>query len=229
MAAVERGEQRGDWVAVRSTFLGARIEGWMPMRALEPPSTDGERWVRIAEEVRLGPLTAPAGTVGRVVPCLRESECTEQVEVILARDGRAVRSTVALEGLEVEPASRPDAAPRSDTRYACIYPNAPRWSAERSGSLPRDSIREVIRGHIDEIRACYERRLNKHSRIEGRLMTSFVIGPTGRVESISTSGDMHDRFIQNCIPRAMTGWRFPVPENQGVVRVNYPFTLSSSD
>lgn len=227
-AALERGEQRGDWVAVRSTFLGARIEGWMPMRALEPPPTEGERWVRTAEDVRLGPLTAPAGTAGRVLTCRRESECTEQVELILARDGRVAQSTVALEGLEVEPASRPDEAPLWFGQYACDYPDTPRGSAERSGRLSRASIRRVITAHINEVRACYERRLDKRPRLEGRLLTSFIIGPTGRVETISTLGDVHDRYLQNCIARAVADWQFPVPENQGFVGVNYPFVLSAS-
>jgi outer membrane biosynthesis protein TonB len=97
-----------------------------------------------------------------------------------------------------------------------------------SGSLDREVIRRVIRRHLNEVQFCYERELMRAPSLAGRLSVTFVIGPTGAVQSsIVQSSTVHNNLVEQCIAGAVRRWMFPAPQG-GSVTITYPFVLQSS-
>ncbi len=225
--AIEVGERRGEWAAVRAHLQRARVEGWTPVRALTPAPAEDERWVRTTRVLRVGALEVPVGTVGRVSPCRGDGECTERVSLALEREGRSLRLRRELARVEVEPIDAP--APAPPPRFAataCVYPDSPPSSSAATGGLQREDIRRVVTQHIDRVRRCFEARVDVRPELTGRWTASFIIGPTGRVDAVGTIGSIEDGYLSSCISRTVRRMRFPPPENGGVVGVNYPFVLS---
>ncbi len=63
-------------------------------------------------------------------------------------------------------------------------------AADVRGSLSKEVIRRVIRRHINEVRFCYEQELNQRPDLEGRVTVSFIISPTGAVQTLG-GGEQH--------------------------------------
>ncbi|HEY8428755.1 MAG TPA: AgmX/PglI C-terminal domain-containing protein [Sandaracinaceae bacterium] len=102
-------------------------------------------------------------------------------------------------------------------------------NADVRGSLSREVIRRVIQRHINEIRFCYEQELNQRPDLEGRVLVSFIISSTGAVQSAGVgSSTINNARVEGCIVQAVRRWTFPAPDGGGVVGVNYPFVLTSS-
>ncbi|MDH5676811.1 MAG: AgmX/PglI C-terminal domain-containing protein [Myxococcales bacterium] len=94
------------------------------------------------------------------------------------------------------------------------------------GSLSKTVIRETIRSHIDEIRACYEQALVGWPRIEGRISVKFLIAPEGNLWKTAVANDtVGVDALACCITTAVSRWTFPPPEGGGIVIVTYPFVL----
>jgi hypothetical protein len=93
------------------------------------------------------------------------------------------------------------------------------------GSIDADAVLAALLAHKDEFRLCYEREVNAgNPTLAGRVGTSFVIGPTGRVNQagiISTS--MKNANVEGCILAVIRRIDFPVPKGGGTVQVRYPF------
>lgn len=97
------------------------------------------------------------------------------------------------------------------------------------GSLPAEVIRRVIRRHQGEIRLCYERALARSPNLEGRVTLSFIISPTGAVQSATiTQSTLNEPSVESCVATAARRWTFPAPDGGGIVAVNYPFVFSSA-
>jgi TonB family protein len=102
-------------------------------------------------------------------------------------------------------------------------------NADVRGSLSREVIRRVIQRHINEVRFCYEQQLNARPDLEGRVMVSFIIAPSGAVQSAAVGNTtINNSNVEACIVQAVRRWTFPAPDGGGVVGVNYPFVLSTS-
>lgn len=98
------------------------------------------------------------------------------------------------------------------------------------GSLPAEAIRRVVRQHLPEVRFCYEQGLQSNPSMEGRVAVSWIIGGDGRVTGSSlTSSDLGSDRVESCIVQAVRRWTFPTPEDHGMVGVNYPFVLNTSN
>ncbi len=102
-------------------------------------------------------------------------------------------------------------------------------TADVRGSLSREVIRRVIRRHINEVKFCYEQELNSRPDLAGRVTVSFIISPTGAVQSSQVGATtLSNQRVETCIVGAVRRWTFPAPEGGGIVVVNYPFTLEPS-
>ncbi len=104
------------------------------------------------------------------------------------------------------------------------------WAFPDGGSLPigslaKDAIRDVIRGHITEIRSCYESALVGTRDLEGTVRGRFFIAPDGRVfiARVHPSTTACSSALHQCIVDRVIGWRFPEPDRGGAVIVSYPF------
>ncbi|MCR9165340.1 MAG: TonB family protein [Nannocystaceae bacterium] len=95
------------------------------------------------------------------------------------------------------------------------------------GSLPKDTIRRIVRLHISEVRHCYNNALSKEPDLEGKIMLSFVIGTSGRVASAKVkSNTLGNEDVGECLVKVAKRWTFPEPAGDGIVVVNYPFTFT---
>lgn len=112
---------------------------------------------------------------------------------------------------------------------SAIVPRIRSGAADVRGSLSKEVIRRVIQRHINEVRFCYEQELNQRPDLEGRVTVSFIISPTGAVQSATVANTtLGNARVETCIAGAVRRWAFPAPEGGGIVVVNYPFMLTAS-
>ena len=102
--------------------------------------------------------------------------------------------------------------------------------ADVRGSLSREVIRRVIRRHINEVRFCYEQELTARPDLAGRITVSFIIAASGAVQTASVANStLSNARVEQCVVTAVRRWTFPAPDGGGIVGVNYPFVLDSSE
>jgi hypothetical protein len=91
------------------------------------------------------------------------------------------------------------------------------------GSLDREIIRRVVKMHAAEVRACYERALQRQPGLAGKVVIRFVIAHSGLVQSAKATTD--EVGIGGCVAKAARRWRFPAGKGGGIVIVSYPFVF----
>jgi hypothetical protein len=107
--------------------------------------------------------------------------------------------------------------------------SCPQIAQGAHGTMDKEMIRLVIRSHLDEIRACYERKLLTIPTLQGRVMVQFVIDGNGTVAATTVqSSTFNEAEVDSCITGAVRGWHFPQPCGGGIVIVSYPFVLKTS-
>lgn len=96
-----------------------------------------------------------------------------------------------------------------------------------SGGLSQDEILGVIRVHLNDIRHCYEKLLQKAPEASGKIKMNFIINQSGRVSSTKVeSSTIDDYAMKGCLSDAIKRWQFPKPRGANSVTVNYPFTFN---
>jgi TonB family protein len=126
--------------------------------------------------------------------------------------------------------SEPEVAPPPTVTESAVRPHLGAGDPEVRGSLSREAIQLVIQSHLGEVQSCYERELVRDPALRGRVLVSFVIGPSGAVQSAAvTESTLRSPRVEGCIVEAVRRWTFPPPEGGGVVGVNYPFVLTSGE
>ena len=99
----------------------------------------------------------------------------------------------------------------------------------KRGSIDKELIRRVIRGHLNDVKLCYEQAMLRVPDLAGRIMVQFVITPTGDVnQADAQDSTMADQLVEDCITAAVKRWQFPKPDGGGIVIVSYPFVLKSA-
>ncbi len=95
------------------------------------------------------------------------------------------------------------------------------------GSLDKELIDDVIFQELGAIQYCYQRELNLDETLEGKLVTKFVIGVDGLVDSAEITYDQLDRpEVGDCVLDRIEELEFPPPKGGGIVIVSYPFQFS---
>lgn len=131
-------------------------------------------------------------------------------------------------GLVLRGGGPPDEARASGyARRACALGHADACTkppGELGGVMPKAAIRTVVRGHIAEVRACYNAGLARDPELRGRVHLRFTIMPDGSVAEVALTDDLADAAdVGRCIAEAARRWKFPAPF--GRVIVSYPFVL----
>jgi hypothetical protein len=97
------------------------------------------------------------------------------------------------------------------------------------GSLDRKVIKDVIREHNREVRACYEVELVKKPDLAGRVLSQFTISATGNVVAVVLrDSTLANPAIEECVRRRLLTWKFPEPHGGGNVDVVYAFNFFPS-
>lgn len=95
-----------------------------------------------------------------------------------------------------------------------------------TGALDKRVIQKVVRQHLGELRACYERELNVDKNLEGEVEIQWIISPQGSVQKVIVADStLNNRTVENCTTKAIQHWRFPAPLDGGLVLVEYPFSF----
>ncbi len=98
------------------------------------------------------------------------------------------------------------------------------------GFMDKEAIRQVIKSHLSEIRACYEMKLNQDQTIAGKVVIQWQIlenGSVGAARALSDRSTLGDRDVANCTANIIKGLRFPKPPAGMIGQVQYPFVFSS--
>jgi outer membrane biosynthesis protein TonB len=99
-----------------------------------------------------------------------------------------------------------------------------RDTASVQGNLTKDQIRDVVRGHIDEVRYCYNQVLQSAPETKAKLVVDFTIGSDGSVKNSAVgAGSQAPAQLGQCVNAAVLTWTFPAPNGGGEVVVAYPF------
>lgn len=87
-----------------------------------------------------------------------------------------------------------------------------------------EAIRQTVRAHAEEIRACAE----KHDGpVSGKLVLQWDVTENGRVADVRVVRPLVPE-IDDCIAGAVESWVFPFrPQGGKVRRVMFPFNISS--
>lgn len=97
--------------------------------------------------------------------------------------------------------------------------------AKVTGSLDKDIIRRIVRAHINQVRACYEKQLNADPNLQGKVAIKFSIGTDGKVISATVdSNDSGNAELGSCVAKAVRRWKFP--KTGATIEVVYPFNFS---
>jgi hypothetical protein len=96
---------------------------------------------------------------------------------------------------------------------------------QAEASIDADGVRFVVKSHLSQVHACYERAF-KDSSPGGRVEIGFAIGGDGnakrvRTEANSTGSDA----LANCLEGRVKSWQFPRPVG-GDYELIYPFVFS---
>ena len=95
--------------------------------------------------------------------------------------------------------------------------------------MDKEVLRRVIRGHIGEVKECYERELAGNPELGGRIAIQFTIAATGQVvASVLQHSTLGNPRTENCVVQAVRRWEFPKPVGGGIVIVTYPFNFTPS-
>src|SRR5262249_46689992 len=92
--------------------------------------------------------------------------------------------------------------------------------------LTPDEVGRIIRRHWNALKFCYEKELGVYPDLDGSVILSFQISPTGDVTNAFVSQTtLENREALDCMVDLARGWKFPPPHGGGVVDVNYPLTF----
>ena len=95
------------------------------------------------------------------------------------------------------------------------------------GAIDRSSIERVIKRHLNQLRYCYQRELQKDPDLEGKITVRFVIAADGNVASAEVDVSTLDNpVLESCVVRRFRRMKFDAPAGGGIVIVRYPIVFS---
>ncbi len=106
-------------------------------------------------------------------------------------------------------------------------PKLKKGRATYSGFCKKSDIQKVVSRKSRSIRFCYEKELQRRRNLKGKVKLVWVIGLSGKVESVSILQDtMHNSRMNSCFKRQIKRWRFNKPQG-GKCKIAYPFVFSA--
>lgn len=110
--------------------------------------------------------------------------------------------------------------PKRPRKPPVVIPQDP----EVIGGLSREEIQKVVRRNRNAVRYCYEKELQQHPDLEGKVRMKFMVGANGRVlTAVAVDSTLGVPGIDACIATQMRTWQFPAVRGGGAVVVTYPF------
>ncbi len=92
--------------------------------------------------------------------------------------------------------------------------------------LTRLEVQAVIRANLGQVRYCYEKLLMQKPNTAGKVLVSFKVLGTGRVDNAAIAeSTIAEQGLSECLKSKISRWRFPQPRQGKTVDVKYPFTF----
>ena len=163
-----------------------------------------------------GPVVAappgPAGSAPQPAPA--------QVETQVPTPG--VTSSTGSDDEQAPATADPDRPASEETGRSKRDPEVIPGPVVVRGSLDKLVVRRTLRGHLDELRACYLPALKKKPELSGRVTIQFTISPAGKViKSELQDSRLRDARVEKCVVKAFRGWEFPKPPGGDSVVVTH--------
>lgn len=118
--------------------------------------------------------------------------------------------------------------PSAEPTRAARVPHLRSSGPEVRGSLDPALIRRVVRRHTNETRHCFERALQSHPNLEGRVEAQFIISPNGTVTAANIHGStLRHRATEACVLDVVRRMSFPATPNGNISIVTYPWAFSA--
>ena len=94
--------------------------------------------------------------------------------------------------------------------------------------MDRSLIDAVIKSHMNQIRHCYQRQLQRDPSLGGKVTVAFVIAGSGQVASDKVKrSSMEDAAVHSCLVRTFHRMQFPEVKGGGIVQVSYPLIFEA--
>ena len=94
------------------------------------------------------------------------------------------------------------------------------------GALDSADVDRVIKQNMPSIRYCYQKELQGHPGLSGKVSVKFTIAADGTVSSATTRTGASMPAVEACLSARFLTMKFPRPKGGGVVIVSYPFVFS---
>jgi len=95
------------------------------------------------------------------------------------------------------------------------------------GPIDKKQIDEVVRRHLNEVRYCYQRELQRSPSLAGKVSVKFVIAGDGTVSSaVTDKTTLGSAAAESCIAQRFMRMQFPALKGGGVAIIRYPFLFS---
>ena len=94
-------------------------------------------------------------------------------------------------------------------------------------ALSPEQIEEVVSQRNEAYQSCYQRGLQRLSRLSGQLVYRLTIAPTGRVQRAEVSrGELRSERVQRCLSVHLRALTFPANARGQWTWIEYPFEFS---
>ncbi len=94
-------------------------------------------------------------------------------------------------------------------------------------ALDANEIRISVQKQMSRIRQCYQRELQRHPELTGRVTVWFLIAPDGRVERTRLrESTMNNILVEDCIVDEVQSMTFSKPQAGKSVPVSFPFNFT---
>ncbi len=110
-----------------------------------------------------------------------------------------------------------------------VFQPAPGPTQVVGDGLDKAVVMSVIRRHQSEIKFCYERELQQHQSLAGKVAVTWTIDGTGGVQEaqVAESG-LDNANVEACMLERIRRWRFPEPRGGGVVVITFPWVFNAA-
>lgn len=89
------------------------------------------------------------------------------------------------------------------------------------------ALQSALAGRGAQARGCYQKALSTNNTLEGTMLMTVKVGPSGQVCSASISNDtLHDPMIKSCVTNHFKSSVLPAPQG-GCVDVNVPLRFTA--
>ncbi len=115
-----------------------------------------------------------------------------------------------------------------DKKNATVIPGGAEEAFE--GTIDRDAIRRVVLENMRQIKACYDRALNKDPGLHGKVVMSWVLNDRGRVTSARISNTtLNSTEVEQCMVSRLRTWQFPATPKGQEADITYPFAFAAQN